>query len=252
MTQQVLSRTQRRMEKKQTLFMVSMLLVVGLVCFFLGVMVGRSGEQSLVAEEHLPAKQPLVAVQDEVPGSEVEEGVVDPSTTEKAKKPQLTFYDTLPEGQQNALGSGINLPPEPKKSEPAPEPIKSAPAKNAEPVKAVASVKPSTVSAELTSPKPATRQTGASKPAVSKPTAVAGGDYIVQVASVKQRQGANGLRDRMTKKGYAAFVEAADLGAKGVWYRVYAGPYSNRTDADRAVSSLKADRISSAPLVKRR
>ena len=66
MTQQVVSRSQRRMEKKQTLFMVSMLLVVGLVCFFLGVMVGRSGEQSLVAEEHLPMQKPLAAAQGEV------------------------------------------------------------------------------------------------------------------------------------------------------------------------------------------
>jgi DedD protein len=56
----------------------------------------------------------------------------------------------------------------------------------------------------------------------------------------------------MVAKGYAAFVEQADLGAKGVWHRVYAGPFSTRQDADRAVAALKADRIASAPLVRRR
>lgn len=246
MTQQVVSRSQRRMEKKQTLFMVSMLLVVGLVCFFLGVMVGRSGEQSLVAEEHLPVQKPLLAEQGQVAEPKTEGTPGTGTTSEEMQSPELTFYDTLAEGQQNALGSGINLPPEPIKSEPAPEPISKmpikAPVKAAEPAKVVAKPKPITPPALPVAP----------KPVVSKPVAVASGSYIVQVAAVKQREGANGLRDRMKKKGYAAFVETADLGAKGIWYRVYAGPFGSRTDADQAVRSLKADRISSAPLVKRR
>ncbi len=236
MTQQVLSRSQRRMEKKQTLFMVSMLLVVGLVCFFLGVMVGKSGEQSQVAEERLPVKEPVVAAQDEMAEPEAAETPAESAPAEETPDPQLTFYDTLPEGQQNALGSGINLPPEPKKTEPV------APPKSAVPAKTVATKKPTAAPAL-----PAAEQ-----PKFNKPAAVASGSYLVQVASVKQRQGAEGLRDRMRNKGYAAFVEAADLGAKGVWYRVYAGPFGSRGDAEQAVSSLKAERISSSPLVKRR
>lgn len=238
MAQQVVSRSQRRMEKKQTLFMVSMLLVVGLVCFFLGVMVGRSGEQSLVAEEHLPMQKPLAASQEEVIEPKAEVSPVTPEKSEEMQSPQLTFYDTLAEGQQNALGSGINLPPEPARTEPVPEPISNQPAKAVAPPTA----KPIAVTALPV----------ASKPVVSKPAAVASGSYIVQVAAVKQRQGAEGLRDRMKKKGYAAFVEAAELGAKGTWYRVYAGPFGSKSDADQAVRSLKADRISSAPLIKRR
>lgn len=243
MTQQVLSRSQRRMEKKQTLFMVSMLLVVGLVCFFLGVMVGKSGEQSQIAEERLPVTEPVVAAQDEAAEPETAETPAEPAPAEEAPDPQLTFYDTLPEGQQNALGSGINLPPEPKTAEPAAQASSMpAPVKSAAPAKTVATKKPT----------PPPVLPAAPQPQVSKPAAVAGGSYLVQVAAVKQRQGAEGLRDRMLKKGYPAFVEAADLGAKGVWYRVYAGPFGSRGDADQAVSSLKADRISSAPLVKRR
>jgi cell division septation protein DedD len=242
MTQQMVSRSQRRMEKKQTLFMVSMLLVVGLVCFFLGVMVGRSGEQSMVAEEHLPIQKPLAAAQGEVAEPKTEESPATPVTSDEMQNSPLTFYDTLAEGQQNALGSGINLPPEPEKSEPAPESISKAPVKATESVKVVATPKPIAAPALPVAP----------KPVVSKPAAVASGSYIVQVAAVKQRDGADGLCDSMKKKGYAAFVQAADLGAKGVWYRIYAGPFSSKADADQAVRSLKADRISSAPLIKRR
>ncbi len=242
MTQQVVSRTQRRMEKKQTLFILSMLLVVGLVCFFLGVMVGRSGDQSLVPEERLPIQKPLAATQGEVVEPKTETDSAAPATSDEMQNSQLTFYDTLAEGQQNALGSGINLPPEPINSEPAPEPISKAPVKTTEPVKVVVTPKPIAAPALPV----------VTKPVVSKPVGVVSGSYLVQVASVKQRDGADGLRDRMKNKGYAAFVEAADLGAKGVWYRVYAGPFSSKADADQVVNSLKADRISSAPLVKRR
>lgn len=244
MTQQVVSRSQRRMEKKQTLFMVSMLLVVGLICFFLGVMVGRSGQESLVAEEHLPRQKPLAVLQDEAVQSEMEDSSEKPATAEETPNPQLTFYDTLAEGQQNALGSGINLPPEPAKTEPAPEPISQPPVKTVESVKSVTPPKPKPIAEPVLPVAP--------KPVISKPAAVASGSYLLQVASVKQRQGADELRNRMSKKGYAAFVESADLGSKGIWYRVYAGPFASKADADQAVRALKADRISSAPLLKRR
>lgn len=248
MAQQVVSRSQRRMEKKQTLFMVSMLLVVGLVCFFLGVMVGRSGEQSLVAEEHLPIQKPLAATQNEVVDPKIEEILVPPETSEEIQPSPLTYHDTLAEGKQNGLGSGLNFPPEPARTEPAPESISPPPVKAADPVKPVATPKPKS------EPKPVAAPVVpvAPKPVARKPAAVASGSYLVQVAAVKQRQGAEGLRDRMKKKGYPAFVESADLGAKGTWYRVYAGPFGSKSDADQAVRSLKADRISSAPLVKRR
>lgn len=244
MTQQVVSRSQRRMEKKQTLFMVSMLLVVGLICFSLGVMVGRSGQESLVVEEHLPRQKPLVAAQDDTGQAKAADSSEMPVTAEGTQSSLLTFYDTLAEGQQNALGSGINLPPEQAKSEPAPEQISPSPVETVEPVRSVVTPKPKPVAAPILPVAP--------KPVVSKPAAVASGSYLVQVAAVKQRQGADELRTRMRMKGYAAFVEVADLGAKGIWYRVYAGPFASKADADGAVRSLKTDRISSAPLVKRR
>ncbi len=246
MAQQVVSRSQRRMEKKQTLFMVSTLLVVGLICFFLGVMVGKSGEQSLVAEEHLPMHKPLAAATDESAEPELKEELVAPEATEELQTPPLTYHDRLAEGKQNGLGSGINFPPEPVTTEPEPAPISKPAVAEVDPVKPPTTPKPE--------PKPVATAVvpPAPKPVTSKPAAVASGSYLVQVAAVKQRQGAEGLRDRMKKKGYAAFVESADLGAKGTWYRVYAGPFGSKTDADQAVRSLKADRISSSPLVKRR
>ncbi len=238
MTQQIVSRSQRRMEKKQTLFMVSMLLVVALISFFLGVMVGRSGEQSLVAEERLPEQQPVAVTPDQDLDPERADAPGKTKEAESVQQPQLTFYDTLAAGQQNALGSGINLAPEPVRDEPQPESIRSSSAPSG-PEKVQEKVK-TTVTPAPPAPEP------------PKPAVVAAGNYLVQVAAVKDLSGAEGLRDRMKKQDYEAFVEKVDLGAKGVWYRVYAGPFGSKKDADLAVQSLKADRISSAPLVRQR
>lgn len=238
MTRQVVSRTQRRMEKRQALMVLVLLLLTSLVSFSLGVMVGKGGDSDGVVEEQIAVRKPAPADPAESePGQAV-------ALKEDSVESELTFYDTLPQGQDNALGSGINLPPEPEKPvEPAAEEVASA-----APVKETApAAKPAPARGEAAQPAAV-----AAKPAVQKPAATAVGDYLVQVASVKDRQGAVTLRNSMVAKGYAAFVEQADLGAKGVWHRVYAGPFSTRQDADRAVAALKADRIASAPLVRRR
>jgi DedD protein len=238
MTRQVMSRTQRRMEKRQALMVLVLLLLTSLVSFSLGVMVGKGGNSDGVVEEQIAAQKPAPAEPAESePGQAV-------AQNEGSVESELTFYDTLPQGQDNALGSGINLPPE------AEEPAKPATEKVASvtPVKETDSA-PKVAPAREEAVQPAV---AAVKPAVQKPAATAVGDYLVQVASVKDRQGAMTLRNRMVAKGYAAFVEQADLGAKGIWHRVYAGPFSTRQDADRAVAALKADRIASAPLVRRR
>ncbi len=229
MTQNVVSRSQRRMEKKQTLVMVALLLVVALVGFSLGVMVGRSGDQQLVAEERLPVQEPMVADKGDAHKSQV-------ASAGDAERPLLTFYETLEAHQQNALGSGINLAPSPTAAVPPPEPPVVAPKVETEPPAQPA--RPVTTSAPLAAP--------------TRPSASATGRYLVQVASVQNQEGAEGLRDRMKNQGYEAFVEKVDLQARGIWHRVYAGPFVTREDADQAVESLKADRISAAPLVRRR
>lgn len=234
MSNQMVSRTQRRMEKKQTLMVLTLLLVGCLVSFSLGVMVGRSGDNSDIVEERIVQQKPASIIEDKEQPTQadvLEEGSVDT---------ELTFYDTLPQGQENALGSGINLPPEENK------PAEKSPAR----VVVTPPANDPAPSPEITVKEP--KLPAALEKVASQPVAASSGDYLIQVASVKDRQGAVDLKNRMIAKGYAAFVEQADLGSKGIWHRVYAGPFSTREDAEKKVSALKNDRISSAPLLKRR
>lgn len=223
MRRQVVSRTQRRMEKRQALILLVLILGVSLVSFTLGVMVGRSGARSAesTALSKVPARLPVDAE-----GEGIEPSIAAPATERPAEK--LTFYDTLPKGEQPPLGSGINLPP--KKESHKIEP-KKEPAATSEPLRTVEAV-------------PAVKE-------VSRPEAAPQGAYMVQAASFRGPDDAVKLKERLSGKAYAAFIEQADLKEKGIWHRVYIGPFATAEAAGRVVEKLQAEEKIAA-LVKKR
>jgi cell division septation protein DedD len=89
----------------------------------------------------------------------------------------------------------------------------------------------------------------AAAPVAASP--VAPGGYLVQAAAFPRREDARALQTKLAQKGYAAFTEEAQLGAKGVWYRVYVGPYATAGSADAAVARLKAEEKLAALVRKR-
>jgi cell division protein FtsN len=219
MVQPVVSRTQRRIEHKQLILIVVLIIAVAAVSFSLGVMFGQRNVSS----------HGLITEVDSSTSAGVTQ-IVPPSPPEKetlAEKPKrLTFYDNLPKGSQAPLGSGINLPPE--------KPIKAVQAKPKHTVKQ-AEVKP-----VAATPKQAT-----------VPTISAEGSFVVQIASFRTGEDAKRLAARLKLYELSTFIEMADLGDKGVWYRVLAGPYNNRAGADKAAGLLKEKERLSALVRKR-
>jgi cell division protein FtsN len=91
--------------------------------------------------------------------------------------------------------------------------------------------------------KPKIKPTVKAKPkAVAVPSATSSGDYYVQLGSVKTSDGAEGEWKKIVAKypsilsGFNHRVEVANLGEKGTFYRIQAGPISK----DRAVSACKS------------
>ena len=218
MAQPVVSRSQRRIERKQLILVVILILVVAGGSFSLGVMFGQRSDVAPGAAVGT-ASSGLPAVAQIEPPPKPAEAVA------AAKPEQLTFYDNLPKGKQAPLGSGINLPPEQK-------------ANSTTSVK-----KPETVSASPP-PKPSPKT-------VARPPAAATGDLVVQIASFRTSQDAAKLADRLKTYGLTTFVESADLGEKGVWYRVLSGPFPSRENADKAVDFLREKERLSAIVRKR-
>ncbi|PLX79827.1 MAG: hypothetical protein C0616_10015 [Desulfuromonas sp.] len=223
MAQQARTRTQRRMDKKQAILLLVVLLVASLVSFSLGVMVGkRQANQGVV--ETVMSPVPVRAVPP----------VAYPTGTAPNRKPvdstqpgELTFYDTLPKGSQ-ALGSGINMPP------------KQA-SETAEQVTESTSTVVPPAPKEATAPRPEIKTEKVAKlpPVESTPQATSSGDYVVQVASFQKAEAAIEMSTRLSGKGYSAFVQQADLGAKGIWHRVYCGPYADRDAAGKVIVRLR-------------
>ncbi len=62
--------------------------------------------------------------------------------------------------------------------------------------------------------------------------------FSLQIASYKDRNKARKERARWEKKGYYVQVKKADLGRRGIWYRVLLGKYKNLDQAKKAASKL--------------
>lgn len=220
----VVSRTQRRFERRQRLVMLILVVAVTVASFFLGVMVGERGSSSGYSQQVDASYEPTVQV------------APPPLPAGQYVAPQkLTFYDDLPKGNAAPLGSGINLPK--AAAAPAAAPASAAapislPASN--PAKAPAQPQPEAV--KPSAPPPA--------PAVTTPKPSASGSFVVQVVSTRDQAEAKRLVDRLKGQGHAANFERADLGSKGIWYRVVAGPYADLATAEQAAAQLKKQKFS--------
>ena len=219
MAQSVVSRTQRRIERKQLVMIVVLIIAVAAVSFSLGVMFGQRNASS---------QEPAAGVDYTTPSKVTQ--VVPPAPQKKeaeAEKPErLTFYDNLPKGNQAPLGSGINLPPEETEKAVQTKPqraIKAAEVKQVDAIPKQATVPP--VSGE--------------------------GSFVVQIASFRTGEDARTLAARLKIYKLSTFIETADLGDKGVWYRVLAGPYNGRAGADTTAALLKEKERLSALVRKR-
>ena len=94
-----------------------------------------------------------------------------------------------------------------------------------------------------------TGQAASSAPATAAPAndaPTAAGNYRVQLAALKTEADANSAWKRLAAKypdvlgSLAPHLEKADLGAKGIYYRVQAGPFTDKNAARDICTKLKA------------
>jgi DedD protein len=214
MANQIPSRSKRRMEKRQAVWMLTLVLVVSLISFGLGIMVGKRGTPPVVKEEKTPlvTRLPMMA-----PEPVTEKEVIAPKPVEEAPKPELTFYETLSETKKAPLGTGINLPPKEEKvvKKPVEKPFEK---------------------------KPVVKQAPAATPVprvVQKAEEPKTKGYVVQTGSFTKMEEAERFKKQLSAKGYDSFVRKVDLKDKGIWYRVLLGPLPTKSDAEKLAGDLK-------------
>lgn len=63
--------------------------------------------------------------------------------------------------------------------------------------------------------------------------------YVIQVASVRDLQKAETVRDKFRDRGYPAYTQQAMVAGKGQWSRVRIGPYTDKKQARRDLERLQ-------------
>ncbi len=233
------TRVQRRMEKRQAVILLVLLLVVSLASFTLGVMIGRRGAERDLAQKFQQTERVLVAqtrvpVAVPTPSPETEIVVGEESVDVVTEEVKLSFYDDLAK-ETVPLGSGINLAPlEDEQVATTVLPPIDLPA---QPIVKKERVDIAAVVEEATANEIAVVVSG--KSGSELPMVVPNGSHAVQIGSFGAAGDAIALKKKMLDKKYPAFVVEADLGKKGLWYRVRIGPYQDSTAAKIAQKLLK-------------
>gem|GEM_PF-1720419 len=94
---------------------------------------------------------------------------------------------------------------------------------------------------------PATTTTAAAQPAAAPEATFPPGSYVVQVAASRSQQDAQSTAASITQRygsalsGYQPAVERADLGDRGIYYRVGVGPLNSQGAANSLCDKLKSN-----------
>jgi cell division septation protein DedD len=73
---------------------------------------------------------------------------------------------------------------------------------------------------------------------------------MLQVASYKDQANARKLLQDLLSEGYTGTVVRAELGDRGVWFRVRIGPYGSGGEAERVLTKLRDERKLKGYIVK--
>ena len=197
--------------------------VAVIIAYTLGLMTGwlvfRHGQRSTANNLTVPAEGKIKAPDLPAPGKEQ----TAPENTGKVKEPMLTFYETLPKGNRELIGSGLNMPRpgEPQSIRPVP-PQRPVPAAKETPPSEIAAKPREAVKA---TDKP-NENTGEKRTAAREAPAKGDdgkGKFAVQIASYHVKKEAEELRDRLKASGIPAYIVESTITDKGTFYRVRAG-----------------------------
>ena len=153
-----------------------------------------------------------------------------------APEPLLTFYERLPKGNRDLMGSGLNTTKPPEQPTVRVAPIPTAPAvKEAQPVEAAKQSREAAKVPARTAETPVVKETPAKEsPAREAPVREdeAKGKYVVQVASYHVKKEAEAVRDRLKADGIPAYIVESNLPEKGIFYRVRVGRHLDQKAAN--------------------
>lgn len=228
----------RQPAKNRVLVLVLCVVILCMVSFALGIMVGKSGSETASVPQPPPVPQkapippqpqsvvaqpPVVEAAPEKVAEPVAQAAVDADAAPVADP----LKELLPEPEQMPLGSGINQPT-----------LQPVTLPNAEPPAAPDRLVEQPVVAKTAERAPQTVEPPVPVVAPTVTSDVSAPHYVVQVASFKKNSDAVALQKKLSTN-FPVQVRKVDLGAKGVWYRVLVGPAASSDEAKELLVRLQ-------------
>ena len=204
---------------KQLVFLFMATTVVSVFIFLCGVLVGRGvraediGVDSTVATSGTP-----VPASEGQPVSSPPAAVAEPPAADSA----LTYADRL------------------QRDKPASEDLKARAAAPKETPRPAEEQRP-TLETPRSEPPPVAPPAATAPPAAATTGAARPGAWAVQVVSLRDRAQATKIVQRLSGKGYPAFLIAPAAGAPAQVYKVQVGRYDDRQEAQRVSERLKKE-----------
>ena len=65
------------------------------------------------------------------------------------------------------------------------------------------------------------------------------GKFVIQVISLQDKKKAEDLRSRLNSMGYASYIDSAELGDRGRWYRVKLKGFETKEQAQKVADGLQ-------------
>jgi len=214
--------SKNRPRKQPAGFFFFSLFVAVIIAYTLGLVTGwlvfRPAQRNSADSRPAPADANMKGVEAPAKGQTLPaEG-----TGGAAPEPLLTFYERLPKGNRDLMGSGLNTskPPEQLPARVAPKPPAPA-AREAAPVEAATQSREAAKVPTRTPDISAGKETPAREASVKEDDGK--GKYVVQVASYHVKKEAEAVRDRLKADGIPAYLVESNIPEKGIFYRVRVG-----------------------------
>jgi cell division septation protein DedD len=226
------------LDTRQLVFLIAGYCFLCVLVFALGVVVGRAmthpetAARTDSAAAGLPREQPAkgrpeLATSERIPLVPAAE-----PKSQAAQGPEFAFSPSLPEAASTSKSEGITaMAPRPKLA-PTPEVMR-----NSEPPAAA----PKAEERREVEPRhPAGTDPRPKEPTATRVSLSQAGDYTIQVSSFRSLEQASELKGKLSKKGYAVYVQSVDLSDKGMWHRVRVGNYRDKEGAEQVASNLRS------------
>jgi cell division protein FtsN len=204
-------RGQKRSQLKR-LFGIMGGMIFAFAIFIAGVKVGiqLERERLRISQE---ANSPMATTKDKESTGKSEADKSSPAPGKQDERMRFTFYETLTKKQGTEEGTQKKETQAKKEQEKVTE-----------------------KKGETKAPPPKT-----AKVEEPKKTAVAKELYFVQISSFREKEGAEGMKGRYTKKGYPVQVVPVQIQGMGLWYRVKLGGYATLQEAQAAQKRISVE-----------